>query len=885
MSFDSLVIYIRHVVVALSLCWCASLSAQEEGDPLSQIVRVMPQAASIQQHLDYIDQQITQSISYSSSRFSNAKVTIDEDVLAVRDYLDLIFLDYNKVYLPTQGKIIVVVEGQAGLKYRRLFGYIRDVETGEVLAGALVVDLLANTYSYTNSVGYYNIKVTTDPRSLLVSYLGYSDTTLVVPRGRDVQRDVSLVQGARIAPVVIQGRRISQRSDPDRTSIDIEELSAYASLSGEVDILQGAQASPAVQSGNEGQSGLYVRGGTPDQNLILLDGVAMYEVSHTAGIASIFNGKSIRDATLTTEGFDARYGGRMSSVLDIHLKDGHYKAVQGSVDLGIFGGGVHLEGPLAEGKTAFNLSAKTSWVNGFLDQVLPPETQYDDLDLVYSDLTFKLSHRFTPTSRLSFTVYRGSDDVRLISENRSENDAGDFFSLEEDNALSWGSQLYALNYEQVVGDKWLIRGHAGSLDYRYGSSSDYEFRQFIGVDGSSRRLSVNSTSGIQDNSLSLTADYFASRNNKLTFGASLVDHVYRPVIKSTNTRDNTTTTSLQDSSRTYNTLEWAAHISDELTLRDTWYVMAGLRLTGFEMGDEASYLYLEPRLLIRKSFGARRSLSLSATRMTQNVHLLVNPGIGLPSDLWVPSTGDIAPEISDQLTLRYHESTKVGLDITSSIYVKMQRNLLEYSSPLDLFYTILNNDIVPVEVQNREWEQRVSIGSGLARGIEVRIDKPVGQWTGWLAYSLSRNDRQFDGVNEGEPFPFRFDRTHDINLGLRYVVSDFFDVTASFVYGTGNAITLALTEISDGEGGAILIPGPRNDFRLPAYHHLDLRANYRTPVSGGGDFTASLSLYNIYNRYNPYYIYLFDDELSNVREFRQVSLFPFIPSIGISYKF
>jgi hypothetical protein len=874
------------MIVALLLCLVSTVVAQEEGDPLSQIVRVMPESGNIQNHLDYIDQQVTQSISYSSSRFDNVAVTVDQDVLSIREYLDVLFLDYDKVYLPSQDKIVVVVQGVSKVAYRRLYGYIRDVETGEVLAGALVVDVLANTYSYTNNVGYYNIKVRTDLGSLLVSYLGYSDTTVVVPRGRDMQLDVSLLPGARIAPVIIEGRRLADKSQPERNPLDLDELAAYASLSGELDILQGVKAAASVQSGGEGQSGFYVRGGTPDQNLILLDGVAMYEVSHTAGIASIFNGKSIRDATLTSEGFDARYGGRMSSVLDIHLKDGHYKAVQGSVDMGVFGGGVHLEGPLVEGKTAFNLSAKTSWVNGFLDQILPPETQYDDLDLAYSDLTFKLSHRFTPTSRLSFTVYRGSDDVQLISENRTDNEGGDFFSLQEDNALTWGSELYALNYEQVVGDKWLIRGHAGSLDYSYGSSSIYEFRQFIGVDGSSRSLSVNSTSGIQDNSLSWTADYFASTDHKLTFGAGLVDHEYRPVIKSTNTRENTATTTLEDSSRTYNTLEWAAHISNEVSLANRWFVKGGLRLTGFVTDEKARYLYLEPRLLVRKSFGARSSVSLSASRMTQNVHLLVNPGIGLPSDLWVPSTDEIAPEISDQLSLRYNRSTAIGLDISAAMYVKQQRNLLEYSNPLDLFYTILNNDnIVPVEVQNREWEERVSVGSGLARGLEVRVDKPLGDLRGWFAYSLSRNDRRFDDVNNGAAFPFRFDRTHDFNIGLRYFVSDHFDVTASFVYGTGNAITLALTEISDGEGGAILLPGPRNDFRLPAYHHLDLRANYRTAVDGGGDFIASLSLYNIYNRYNPYYIYLFDDELNDVREFRQVSLFPFIPSVNFSYDF
>lgn len=878
-------LYRRCIAAIFFLLFFSQTNYSQEINSTEQIVRVLSGKGTIQQHIDYIDQQIEESVSYSSSRFAaGSTTTVADDVLPVREYLDQVLFRYEKAYVVRDGRILIVIQGERTLEDRRLFGYIRDLDNGEVLSQASVQIVGSTGAAYTNSVGYYNINAPGEPLQLSIRYLGYSDSTVFIGAGSNMQVDISLNKGKRFDPVVIKETRSSSQF-PNQDKIDLPALSAFTSVTGEQDLLLGVRANAAVQSGNEGQGGFYVRGGSPDQNLILLDGVAMYEVSHTAGIASIFNTKSIRTATVSTEGFDAKYGGRMSSVLDIHLKDGHYKEVLGSVDVGLFGGSVHLEGPLSEGKTAFNLAAKTSWVNAYIDQVLPPDTQYDDLDLDYSDITLKLSHRFTPTSRLSFTTYSGSDEVQLVSNDRTEAGGGDFFQIEEDNALAWGSRLYALNYEQVLGDKWLLRAHGGALSYRYATSSFYDFSQFSDGLGSSRSLQVESNSGIIDYSFAMTGDYYAGEKQRLTLGINVVDHAYRPVIKSTNTRENQVITTLEDSSRTYSAREWAFFVTDKIQLGKQTKALLGARLTGFAVEDK-DYLFLEPRFLLEKMLSSRSSIYLSATRMTQNAHLLVNPGIGLPSDLWVPSTSRIAPEISDQITLAYDQQLPWGLSSRVSIYSKWQQNLLEYNNPLDLFYTILNNEnIVPVEDTNRGWEDRVSVGTGWARGVEVSISRAVGRLTGWAAYSYAFNERQFDDINDGAVFPYRFDRRHDINAGVKYVLGSRFDVAADFVYGTGNALTLALTEILGAEGEVLLVPGPRNGFRLPSFHRMNLRVNYNTDVTGGGEFMASLAIYNIYNRLNPYYIYLYEDELSNSREFRQVSLFPLLPSLQLSYSF
>lgn len=877
--------YVASVIMVVASSSEYSL-AQERGG-LGQLIAPLAEAATIDEHLSYINDQIAENLSYASSRFEKSgSIFVEEPILDLRSYLDILLEDYDKAYLERENKILIIVQGLKVVKDRHIYGYIRDGATGEVLAGAAIELSGDDQVVFTNNVGYYNIRIKGNRVRLLVQYFGYKSAAVVLNSKSTVQQDVNLTSSTVLSPVLISAASRSTAAAEHHTTIDLQQLSAFASITGEADLLNAVKTHPAVQSGSEGQGGYYVRGGSPDQNLILLDGVAMYEVSHTAGIASIFNVKGIRDVSLITEGFDARYGGRTSSVMDIHLKDGHYKQVLGSVDVGVFGGGVHLEGPLAEGKTAFNISAKTSWVNAFLDRYIPDDTQYDDIDLSYSDLTVKLSHRFSPVSRLSFTVYRGSDDVELLTQESQFEDILNNFEYEENNSLRWGSSVYALNYEQIVGDKWLLRAHLGYIDYDYRTSSFYNFDEFNAGLLDQRTLSVEASSGIQDWNGGVTGEYYLNSDHKITLGAGMIYHNNRPSIKTTNARDNELVSILQDSSQSYLTNELSLHVNDDLRLLPWLHVKSGLRLSVYAT-DNRTYSYIEPRLALAIYPDDKSTIRLSASRMTQNVHLLVNPGIGLPSDLWVPSTDEIAPEISDQFTIGVERLLPGNWRAKVMLYHKVQQNLLEYASAIDLFYSILNsNTVTPVDVQSQSWEDRVSIGRGTARGLELSLARSAGAFTGWATYTWSRADRQFDDINDGELFPYKYDRTHDINVGCRISLTQHLDMGITYTYGTGSAITLSLEEIVDPvTGQTILLPGPRNAYRLAPFHHLDVNFSYTKPLDNNGQIQINLGVYNIYNRFNPYYIYLYEDRLSGQRQFRQVSLFPLMPNLQVSYSF
>jgi outer membrane receptor for ferrienterochelin and colicin len=539
---------------------------------------------------------------------------------------------------------------------------------------------------------------------------------------------------------------------------------------------------------------------------------------------------------------------------------------------------------LNEGKTAFNFSAKTSWINLYVDRLIKNNTQYDDIDIGYKDVTFKLSHRFTPSTKISYTHYAGNDKISL---NRFEGvylDVLNYFEFDESNTLDWGSTVSAINYEQVLSDKLFLKVHGGRVSYDFFSNGNYEFSAFRDTIGDLRILDVTTQTDILDYSIGTALEYYVSGNHKLKSGFSYINHRYNPALKTSDIRIGEDSREVEGGINQYNANELAFYIDDDLRLSNKLRIHSGIRLSIFQV-DGVVHRNLEPRFSLQYNVQQRMSLTASASRMTQNVHLLVNPGIGLPSDLWVPSTAEIKPELSDQVALSWKYFTKGGYSYEVSGYYRRMQNLLEYTTAIDLFYAILNdNNVVPIEVQNRGWEERVKTGNGSSRGLELTVQKRSGRLTGWLAYTLSMTDRTFAEINNGNPFPYRYDRRHDVNIGLSYQLHDRIGLTASWVYGSGYAFTLGAQEIEVIGGPPIVVTNGRNNRRLAAFHHLDFQANWLLS-SPENPVTLRIGMYNVYNRLNPYFIYLYENKVTEERNFRQVSLFPFLPSITLSYEF
>ena len=858
---------------------------------LDQILSPLEGIHSIQAHLDFIEDKLEQrSLSYASSRFDpKRRVLVESFALTLREYFQIILSDYNVTLLEQDNKILIIVQGEKPVTFIRLYGYIKDASNGEVLTGALIYDQLSGKQTFSNHEGYYNMIVRKDNSILAIEYLGYSPKFINVGFLEEEQLDIELDFENELSTVVISSQMPTNAEYWEGgTKIEVEQFENYNSLNGDNDLFDAIRRKVGSQSGNEGQGGFYVRGGSTDQNLILLDGVAMYEVSHTAGLSSIFIDESIREAILVKNGFSAEYGGRMSSVLDISLKEGNDKEVKGRVEMGLFGGDFHLEGPLLKNKTTFNLSAKTSWINLFLNQWIKEEGQYDDINLNYGDITSKITHNFSPTSKLSYSFYSGGDNIEL--EKREEffdtenNPLVQNFRFRENNSLSWGSTVHSINYDQVFGDQWFWQVHLGKVSYEYQSNGFYEFiSQNAGVPDS-RILDVQTSSGIEDYSLSSNVDYYFNGDHRLKLGFNYIDHTYNPTLKQSdiNIRGNTSVDTT--SSRLYNARELGIYLDDNILIRPWWRINTGLRLSSFSV-EETNYLYLEPRFLSKFYLNNRYTFEVSFSRMTQNVHLLVNPGIGLPSDLWVPSTNDLAPEISDQISVGLDIDLPWGTSFYTSAYYKRLQNVLDYSASEDLFFTVLNDDkVTPIDLQTRGWEDRVSVGEGTSKGWELSLQKNEGLIRGWAAYTLSKTTRQFEDINEGQPYPYRFDRRHDINLGLSFFIHPSFDFSANWVYGSGYAITLALEEISTPFEGNILVSNGRNNLRLSPFHHLDFQFNYHHK-NENGLLDIRFGVYNVYNRLNQYYIYLFNNRLTGESSFRQVSLFPILPSLSVSYTF
>lgn len=866
----------------LAMLTCASVL---QAQVLDQPIKTLPVSSSILQHLEYIDRQIEPSLSYASSRFDADKIYREgSPVLTVSAYIRSLLVGYEVELEESGGKILIIVRGPRRKTASRVYGYIRDVETGEVLAGAIVRDTLSGRATHTNEAGFYNLTVR-DRAALVVHYLGYEDGLLILDYMKKPQQDISLSYINRLDPVVITSTAEGVVARPSGGKrLDVSEANSLGTVTGDADLVQLVKQEPGVQSGSEGQGGFYVRGGGPDQNLILLDGVAMYEVSHTAGMSSIFMKENIREAILHKDAFSAEYGGRLSSVLNISLKDGHYKEVHGAIDAGLTGARIHLEGPLNAGSTAFNFSAKTSWINLFLDRLINDGSQYDDIDVGYKDATFKLSHRFSPTTRISYTLYSGSDAVELSRFEGQYVDLNNFFEFDEDNFLDWGSSVHAINFDHVLNDKFFLQVHLGRVNYSYTSAGVYSFSQFQGESGSRRDLNVSTETDITDYSASTTLEYYPNSRHKIKGGLGLIYHDYLPALKTSDIRIAGQSTTVETAIRNYITREFSAFLNDTWRISDRLRANLGLRFSYFSL-DAKSYQYVEPRLALSYALGSGSHVGLSISRMVQNVHLLVNPGIGLPSDLWVPSTENIAPERSDQVAIKYEQDLGGGLALDFGAYYKIQHNLLEYGTAIDLFYALLNDDIViPIDVQNRDWEERVQVGKGESYGAEWQLSKRKGKVTGYASYALSWTNRTFDQIDNGETFPYRYDRRHDVNLGLQWQISKKLEFGTQWVYGSGYAFTLGLEEIIGPDGKPIILPGKRNNFRMPAYHQLSLQGQYVMDVKPG-QLRFQLGVYNIYNRLNPYFIYLYNNRLTDERAFRQVSLFPILPTLHVGYTF
>jgi len=822
------------------------------------------------------------SLSYSTSQFdAYSRVELASKTFTIEEALRTLFSEYKVILTERPNKKIIVSVNDyiINTKYFTTNGYILDSDSGEKLYGAAIYHMGKDRGTYSNTEGFYSISNIQKGDVLRVSYIGYRDEFISVDTS---SLQVHLSADLEVSTIIITQAPNSINPSTGGDVIDLNSASAKVNILGEKDLIHMARQKAGVYSGSEGLGGLIVRGGSPDQNLMLLEGIPMYATNHMADISSIFMEEATRDAQLIKGGFPSRYSGRLSSVLEVNLKDGNQERVKGSVSAGLPGFKAFLQGPISD-KSTFLIGGRLSWVNFYTNPLIDKFTVFDDVDLNFHDFVAKYTYRFSNTSSFSISGYKGGDKVELEKNQTLPNDNGGSFNSQEQTSFGWGNELLSARFSMVISPKLFLNVNAGVLNYDYRSKAAYNF---VNVEGGQvikeDNRNVITDSGIVNLIGGIGFDYFLNSSHKIKLGVGYNHHRFSPKIEQ-NFVDDIDDPSIDPDSITVCN-EVSLFIEDTYTPNKRMQIYGGLNYTHFGVRG-VGFNYFQPRIKVNIQPQRDISLSFTGSRMVQFVHLLVNNGLGLPSDLWVPSTDEIMPEISDQfgLTLR----TELGYDhvFTLGGYIKRQQNVILYRNPQDLYSNILNDASSELNfISDRDWERKIEIGNRNISGLEVSLQKANGPWQYNMSYTKSNAENRFENLNQGKAFADRYDRPHNVNLSLSYKINSKWDVGAQWVYGSGFTFTLKLIEIKIPDGPTVLTTDELNNYRMPAYHHLDLIVNYDNTSDGLG-WKVSFGVYNIYNRYNPYFIYGFEDSIGNRRIFKKLSLFPIYPHFNTTYSF
>lgn len=771
-------------------------------------------------------------------------------------------------------------------------GYVADSISGEKLIGANIFDLKSKRGISTNVYGFYSISFPNSDESLklVISYVGYKSKYFNVAATKNQRIDISLCQQANLPEVEVKARR-EFRSNTTEISVlelPLSNIKLLPSLMGETDLFRIFQLMPGVQAGREGTSGMFVRGGSPDQNLVLLDDIPLYYVNHVGGFISVFIPEAINSVKLYKGGFPARYQGRLSGIVDARMKDGNMSARHGNFTFGLLSSKLTLEGPFKDKKTTYLFSARRSMFDlltrGFS---LMSSGFKNSFGYTIYDFNGKISHRIDAKNRINFSLYSGHDRIFSRSTNDENDDANSLNKIKSKNFTQWGNTCAALRWNHIINDRLISNFTLGFTTFYFTLRSKAELIA-KSSDHTSATYKDKFKSNVNDLLLKSDFDYFLSSSHTLKFGGNLTQHFFKPALRAISFH--------ADSLNNYDTTHYAQHISgletnfyieDEFTINKKVMLNMGLTFASL-LTDKKVFPSIQPRLAVNFKIAEYFSLKTSYSRMTQFMHMLSNSDGGLPTDIWVPATRKAVPENASHyvLGMAWYPQKSNKLEITAEGFYKTMTNLVDYSD---------GGSIIDGSALN--WESVIETnGTGKAYGMELMIEKTEGKTTGWIGYTLSRNMRQFENINSGNPYAYKYDRTHDLSLVVTHRFNESFTMSGSWVYSTGNPVTLATTQYeinnigeTDITSGSprlqqIYVYGKRNNYRLRDYHRLDLSFNFTRP-RGKGMETFSVEIYNAYNRMNTFA--LFYEKVRGTGEIKlySLTLFPFLPSFSWSYNF
>jgi len=756
-------------------------------------------------------------------------------------------------------------------------GYIRDKADGEALIGATVYVDELKTGTVTNAYGFYAVSLPKGTYNFTFSYLGYEDVKQKIILNSDQELNIRLSENTKeINEVAV----FSEKKDRNVESVEmsmqkmpVKLVSKLPSFMGEVDIIRSIQLLPGIQSGGEGSSGLYVRGGGPDENLVILDEAPVYNASHLLGFFSVFNADAIKDIQVYKGGIPAEYGGKASSVIDIRMKDGNSRNFAVTGGIGNISSRLTLEGPIIKDKWSFILSGRRTYAD-FLGKLMGIE-QLQENKLYFYDLNGKSNIQLGDHDRLYLSMYTGDD----------------YAKIGKSIYMRWGNQTGTVRWNHLFGSKLFSNT---SLIY-----SLYNYN--VGVPGEGADQ-FDWTSQIRDYNFKEDLTLFLDTDNKLKMGINVIQHHFQPGKIDVN--ENSYFHDLELTP--YNAIEGSAYASNEQNIGARITMKYGLRFSLFQQIGKgkvreyanpespdaneilnvrdykkgeligAPYTYLEPRFAIKYTVGPTSSVKASYNRMVQNLHLISNTNSPTPLDIWLPSNKYIKPLVADQVAMGYFRNFSNNVYETSvEVYYKNLDHVIDYIDGAQLF---LNENI----------ETQLLSGAGYAYGLEFLVKKQQGKFTGWISYTLARSMRKIQGINNGDPYPSSYDRTHDLSLVLTWEINPRWNVSGSWVFSTGNPTSYPIAKYQV-QGNTLYYYAARNSNRIPDYHRLDLSVNYDFKKNEHRKFKQSLnlSLYNVYARRNAYSVtFRPNEDNPNVSEAVRLSIIgSIIPALTYNFNF
>lgn len=749
-------------------------------------------------------------------------------------------------------------------------GTVRDAMSGELLIGASVGDSISGTGVHTNAYGFFSIEVPSPDHYLKVGYVGYLPVYLKNLSKLSFPLEIKLSQANNLDEIYVRENKVLD-SPIGSLSIPIDRIKAMPALLGEVDVLKALSFTPGVSTGTEGSAGLYIRGGTPDQNLILLDEVPVYNVMHLGGFFSVFNPNSLKSVDLYKGAFPARYGGRLASVIDLTMKDGNNQKFGGEVGLGLLNQKLTLEGPIIKNKASFIISGRVSTLG--LTSLLslrkrPGSGTGEDRVYRFYDLNAKFNYQINKTDQVYASIYNGYDRFKYAEWNT--NNGKETESAVENN---WGNTTATVRYSKVFSQKLFARFALLYSKYTSEFTNNVEDKD-VNEQSSFYR---NTNAGVTDWGGKIQFDYFPANQLSVKFGLDATRHSFSPFVTKSNYNglfDNTKEGQLP-------AYQLDFYVDGDIALTPQIRLNTGLRYSLYKVSGRAFY-NPEPRLGINWSLPGNWSLKAGYSVMNQYLHLLTNNGFGFGYDAWLPSTDKVAPSRADQLSVGLYKTFPVsGWELSLEVYTKRMKNLIDYPDGTN-FTGLLADSWDAMVIKN---------GIGRGKGMELMIGKNMGRFKGSFAYTLSKSERKFAGINEDSWYPMKYDRRHNLSLTAGYMIGKKWTLNTTFVYQTGHAVTLPEAAVLTGNGSAPkFIYNNRNNGRMPSFHRLDIGAVRSVTTARKRKAELSIGLYNAYNRNNPLYLDLKiqrsnSDFKPTEIGIKQVSFLPVLPYIGYTLKF